>query len=319
MTRRHYLAAPLLLLAGLSLAGPTAVEAQSAQQGQQSSGQDVLGRILDRIIGPAPTPTPTPQPVQTIQPAAPLTLADVLANPRRGNDAARDRYRHPAETLAFFQIRPGMRVVDYMPNGWWYTRILVPWLGPNGSYIGMNPDVRNMPGYWRDTYSNLASTLAVEHSKWAGAGDSAVYGFNAENVPQGLDGTVDRVLILREVHNMFRYDWMHHDLGIIRQLLKPDGLVGVIDHRARQGAPYERTDGNKGYMRERDVIALFAAYGFDLVGKSEINANPNDPTTWEKGVWELPPDLIDATDASRARRLSVGESDRMTLLFRKRD
>ena len=310
----------------LAIAAAVSAPVIAQQQDQQNSGNNVLGQILDRILGPAPAPTPSPTPAaqgtatisdSTISQAP--TLAQVLTDRRRGDDWRRDTYRHPAETLDFFRVQPGMRVVDYMPNGWWYTRILVPWLGPNGSYIGMNPDVRDMPGYWENTYSNVGSALAAEHAKWASASDAAVSGFNTDNMPQDLDGTVDRVLIIREVHNMFRYDWMHHDLEIVRRLLKPDGLVGVIDHRAKADAPYERTDGNKGYMREADMIALFDAYGFDLVAQSEINANPKDPTTWEQGVWELPPSLINATDASRSRRQAVGESDRMTLLFRKRD
>ena len=308
----------------LALAAAVSVPSFAQQQGQDNSS-GILGQILDRIIGPVPTPTPSPTPqasstisISNSTVTQVQTLDQALSDPRRGNDWQRDQYRHPAQTLAFFRVEPGMRVVDYMPNGWWYTRILVPYLGPKGSYIGMNPDVSSMPGYWEDTYSNVAGTLAAEHDKWASAGDAAVGGFNTQDVPKGLDGTVDRVLIVREVHNMFRYDWMHHDLAIVRQLLKPDGLVGVIDHRAKSDAPYERTDGNKGYMREEDVIALFSAYGFDLVARSEINANPKDPTTWANGVWELPPTLMQATDASRTKRISVGESDRMTLLFRKR-
>ena len=309
----------LAAIGTLAIAAAASTSSFAQQQSQDNSGSSIVGQILDRILGPAPSPTPTPTPTSTAAPWQAQTLSQALADPRRGNDWQRDQYRHPTQTLAFFRVEPGMRVVDYMPNGWWYTRILVPYLGRNGSYIGMNPDVSGMTGYWEDTYSNVAGSLAAEHDKWAGPGDASVSGFNAQSYPESHDGTVDRVLILREVHNMFRYDWMHHDLAIVRRMLKPDGLVGVIEHRAKADAPYERTDGNKGYMLEEDVIALFSAYGFDLVARSEINDNPRDPTTWENGVWELPPTLMRATDATRAKRLSVGESDRMTLLFRKRD
>ena len=302
----------LAAIGTLAIAAAASTSVLAQQHSQDNSGSSIVNQILDRILGPAPTPAPTPAPAATASDltiSQAQTLPQVLADPRRGNDWQRDQYRHPTQTLAFFRVEPGMRVVDYMPNGWWYTRILVPWLGPSGSYIGMNPNVSGMTGYWEDTYSNVAGTLAAEHDKWAGPGDASVSGFNAQNYPESLDGTVDRVLIIREVHNMFRYDWMHHDLG----------LVGVIAHRAKADAPYERTDGSKGYMREEDVIALFSAYGFDLVAKSEINANPRDSTSWENGVWELPPTLMKATDASVAKRQAVGESDRMTLLFRKRD
>ena len=245
-------------------------------------------------------------------------LDAAIAAPIRGDDAKRDRFRHPRETLTLFGVEPGMTVLDYMPNGWWYTRLLVPYLGKDGAYIGMNPDVSRETGYMKNSYDAVGAALAAEHAKWAGADDAKVSGFNANAVPEGLDGTVDRVLIMREVHNMFRFGWLHHDLEIVRKLLKPDGLVGVIDHRVSEHAPYERSDGSKGYMRESDVIALFAASGFDLVAKSEINANPKDPADWKIGVWELPPSYAGADDAKRAQVDAIGESDRMTLLFRKR-
>ena len=247
-------------------------------------------------------------------------LDTVLAAKIRDGDRARDKYRHPRETLTFFGVEPGMNVVDYMPTGGWYSRILVPYLGSGGTYIGMNPDVTRETGYLANTYGNLAATLPAEVAKWAEPGGAKIVAFNADKVPEGLDGTVDRVLIFREVHNMFRFNWLHHDLEIIRKMLKPGGMVGITDHRVAENVPYARSDGNKGYMRESDVIALFAASGFDLVAKSEINANPKDPTDWKIGVWELPPSYAGAANdpAKRAQVDAIGESDRMTLLFRMR-
>jgi len=314
MTGRKFIAAPLLVLAGLAIALPAHSQSQNQQQQDQpSQGEQILGRILDRLIGPAPQ-----QPDQPQQQA--LTMAEVLAHPRRGADGARDQYRHPAETVAFFRVEPGMTVVDYMPNGWWYSRILVPYLGRSGRYIGMNPDVSRETGYLKNTYDNVAEKLAAEHAKWASYDDAAVTGFNTQDYPQGLDGTVDRVLIFREMHNQFRYGWLNADMLAIRRMLKPDGLVGIVDHRMYEDAPFSMTDGNKGYLRQSDVIDLMDAYGFDLVATSEINANPKDPKNWRIGVWELPPTYAGAPDeAERQRRAAIGESDRMTLLFRKRD
>lgn len=250
--------------------------------------------------------------------AADPALAAALASPIRGTDGARDKYRHPAETLAFFQVKPGMTVVDYMPNGWWYTRVLVPYLGPNGSYIAMNPDVSQATGYLHDSYDDVAGKVAAEHAKWAGPTDAKVSGFNTQNYPKELDGTVDRVLIFREMHNQFRFGWLNADMLAIRKMLKPGGLLGIADHRANENAPFAMTDGNKGYLRQSDVIHLMDAYGFDLVAKSEINANPKDPKNWTIGVWELPPDRAGAdTPEKRAKVDAIGESDRMTLKFRK--
>ena len=246
-------------------------------------------------------------------------LAAVLASPVRGEDGKRDKYRHPMQTLAFFQVKPGMTVVDYMPNGWWYTRVLVPYLGPNGRYIAMDPDVSQATGYLHDSYADVAGKVATEHAKWTGANDAKVSGFNTQNYPKELDGTVDRVLIFREMHNQFRFGWLNADMLAIRRMLKPGGLLGIVDHRMNENAPFSMTDGNKGYLRQSDVIHLMEAYGFDLVAKSEINANPKDPKNWKIGVWELPPDRAGAdTPEKRAKVDAIGESDRMTLLFRKR-
>ncbi|HYD25289.1 MAG TPA: hypothetical protein VEB68_10855 [Croceibacterium sp.] len=254
------------------------------------------------------------------QQAASPALAEALAHPRRAEDRARDRYRHPAETLAFFQVEPGMTVVDYLPAGGWYTRILAPYLGPQGHYIAMGPDLTGETNqYFLNSMGGLAEKFPAQAAGWNLGTTPRITAFNTGGYPESLDGTVDRVLIFREMHNQFRFGWLHDDLLTIRRMLKPGGLVGVTDHRADEDAPYALTDGNKGYLRESDVIALMDAYGFDLVGKSEINANPNDTKDYERGVWALPPGLAGATDATRSRMLAIGESDRMTLLFRKRD
>lgn len=253
---------------------------------------------------------------QAVSPA----LAAVLANARRDADRARDQYRHPGETLAFFQIQPGMTVVDYVPADGWYTRIIAPYLGPNGRYVAMGPDVSAESNQrQRDYWGGQADKMRTNGPSW-NLGDAApLSGFDTDAVPDSLAGTVDRVLIFRELHNMLRNDWLHDDLLAISKVLKPGGMVGIEQHRAAPDAPYAETDGSKGYLREKDVIALFDLYGFDLVARSEINANPKDTKNWPQGVWMLPPGLRGATDETRPRMQAIGESDRMTLLFRKRD
>lgn len=247
-------------------------------------------------------------------------LDAALSAPIRDGDRARDQYRHPRETLTFFGVEPGMTVVDYMPTGGWYSRVLVPYLGKSGTYIGMNPDVSKETGYLAEGYGNLAGTFPAEAAKWASADGAKIVAFNADAVPPGLDGTVDRVMIFREVHNMFRFGWFYKDLQLMRKMLKPGGMIGITDHRVAENVPFARSDGSKGYMRESDVIALFSAMGFDLVAKSEINANPKDPADWTIGVWELPPSYAGAANdpAKKAKVDAIGESDRMTMLFRMR-
>ena len=267
----------------------------------------------------APLSMTLPMPVAAQQ--ADAALAQVLAHSRRAEDRARDQHRHPAETLAFFQLRPGMTVVDYMPAGGWYSRVIIPYLGDQGTYIGLNPELHpEMTGYW-DMYRGTAGKLPGEAREWVGDEGARVIGANTDDIPKELFGTADRFLIFREVHNMRRFGWLHDSLVAARNLLKDDGLLGLVQHRAKADAPAAYTLGDNGYLREKDVIALFDAYGFDLVARSEINANPKDPANWEGGVWTLPPSYRGAGDnaARRAELEAIGESDRMTLLFRKRD
>ena len=247
-------------------------------------------------------------------------LEQVLGHERRADDRARDKWRHPAETLAFFQIEPGMTVVDYMPAGGWYTRVIVPYLGAQGSYIALNPELHpELTGYW-DMYRGTAAKFPAEAREWVGEGHAKVIGANTDDDLAALAGTADRALIFREIHNMRRFGWLHDSLVTMRRLLKDDGLLGVVQHRAKADAPVDYILGDNGYQREEDVIKLFEAYGFELVDKSEVNANPADPANWEGGVWTLPPGYRGAPEGSarRAELDKVGESDRMTLLFRKR-
>ncbi|WP_226018141.1 class I SAM-dependent methyltransferase [Novosphingobium sp. FKTRR1] len=261
----------------------------------------------------AHAPYATTKPAVKIDPA----LLAVLADPRRDKDRARDIYRHPAETLAFFRIKPGMTVVDYLPSGGWFTRILVPYLGDKGQYIGLNPAEVNLTPERREILGDMADKFPAKAAEWTGVPASRILAFNGDTIPAARKGTVDRAIIMREVHNIWPNGWLHPDLLAIRSLLKDDGLLGIEEHRAKPGAPFSETDSSKGYMREKDVIALVEANGFQLVAKSEINANPKDSANWPDGVWTLPPSYF-LKDKDRAKYQAIGESDRMTLLFRKR-
>lgn len=240
-------------------------------------------------------------------------LALALANPRRDADRARDIYRHPAETIAFFRIRPGMTVADFAPSGGWYTRILVPYLGPGGSYIGLNA----APPAGDARLVAATADFPAKAAAWTGAPAGRIAAYASDALPPALTGTVDRVMIMREVHNLIVKGALAGELGAIHALLKPDGLLGIEEHRARSDAPDAYADGGKGYVREADVIKAIESHGFKLVARSEVNANPNDPANWPAGVWTLPPTLSQG-DADRARYQAIGESDRMTLLFARR-
>ncbi|AWW73610.1 hypothetical protein CD351_04105 [Erythrobacter sp. KY5] len=254
--------------------------------------------------------------------AAAPSLEEVLAHERRDDDRARDQYRNPAETLAFFGVEPTMTVAEYGPGGGWYTRVLAPYLMPAGQYIAFNQDSdgrtyqtraqeARSKGWTEDFKSNLAESMGVEASE--------VMAFETDEMPEEAAGTVDRVLIFRSMHGLNIGNSADDVLKAARMMLKDDGMVGVVQHRAPEGASYDDYGARqRGYMRKQDVVAIFEANGFELAGESEINANPNDPANWEGGVWTLPP-ILRYGDQDRERYMAIGESDRMTLLFRKAD
>jgi predicted methyltransferase len=141
--------------------------------------------------------------------------------------------------------------------------------------------------------------------------------FAINEIPEGAKGTFDRILLMRMMHNMMNWNIADVEIKAMRDLLKPDGMIGIEQHRAKANAPYSYTDGTKGYMREADIIRFMEANGFELVEKSEINANAKDSANWPDGVWTLPPALR-LKDVDKAKYEAIGESDRMTLLFKKR-
>jgi predicted methyltransferase len=250
--------------------------------------------------------------------AARSALAAALADPHRTEaDRARDGFRHPVETLGFCRVQPGMSVVEIMPGGGWWTRILPYYLGEQGHYIALNPDVRTASAQMQQFMGNTAATWPDKAAQWTGLPAARLPGYNSDGLPPAMNGTVDRVMIMRQVHNLHRMSLLYSEMATVRRLLKPDGLLCIEEHRARANAPADYTDGNKGYLREMDVIALMQAHGFDLVARSNINANRRDTADYPDGVWTLPP-TYRLGDKDRARYTAIGEADRMTLLFRKR-
>ena len=244
-------------------------------------------------------------------------LAEALANPRRTEDAARDADRHPEQTLRFFDVQATHTVAEYAPGRGWYTRILVPYLAPRGTYIAVSfgPEAVPIPRL-QQALAGFAEGFPGQVQEMTGVPAAEVTAYLSSAIPEGAEGSVDRILIPRMLHNLLRWGIADTELMALRRLLKDDGLVGVVQHRAPADAPYADTDGNQGYLHEADVVALMALYGFELVGSSEINANPRDPANHAAGVWALPPSFRGGEE-DRERYAAIGESDRMTLIFRK--
>ena len=241
-------------------------------------------------------------------------LTRALAMENRAEDRARDQYRHPFETLDFFEVKPGMTVVDYMPASGWYTRVLVPYLGAQGRYVGLTPDPAAADGErFANYFAKLPGDFETARGGWNLSG-APISTYASQDLPEELKGQVDRVLVFREMHNLMRSGVLYTELMRMRGLLKEDGMLGIVQHRAKSDAPGDYTTGANGYLRQEDVIALVEAHGFELVGMSDINANPLDSADHEGGVWQMPP----SWGGKKPELENIGESDRMTLLFRKR-
>ena len=241
-------------------------------------------------------------------------LTRALAMENRAEDRARDQYRHPFETLDFFEVKPGMTVVDYMPASGWYTRVLVPYLGAQGRYVGLTPDPAAADGErFANYFAKLPGDFETARGGWNLSG-APISTYASQDLPEELKGQVDRVLVFREMHNLMRSGVLYTELMRMRGLLKDDGMLGIVQHRAKSDAPGDYTTGANGYLRQEDVIALVEAHGFELVGMSDINANPQDTADHEGGVWQMPP----SWGGKKPELENIGESDRMTLLFGKR-
>ena len=235
-------------------------------------------------------------------------LMDAVKSDERDlNNIARDIYRNPYETLSFFEISPSMTVVELSPGGGWYTEILASFLNKSGFLIAAHFSRNSSNNYLKRSRINFENKINA----------NPIYK-NVEIVdlysPLAEPNSVDAVLTFRNLHN-----WLGSPMDQIFlnsfKALKPGGIFGVVEHRANEGTPIEVMK-KSGYVTEEHAIEIAKKHGFILVSKSEINSNPKDLKNYEKGVWTLPPSLR-LKDKNKEKYVSIGESDRMTLLFKK--
>lgn len=255
-------------------------------------------------------------------------LAQVLAA-QPDEVQARYEWRHPEETLRLFRVEPGQTVVEVLPGGGWYTRILLPYLGSEGRLIGVDYEASMWPKFGFMDEATVEARVKwpeqwpEEVAGWAVDDGASVEAYTLGTMPESLTGTVDRVLFIRALHNLARFEdeggYLTTAIEQARRVLEPGGLVGVVQHRAPNDASDEWADGEAGYLKEAFVKRRFLEAGFELVMESGINRNHADEPTEEDVVWRLPPSLNVGEDDPelRARMEAIGESDRMTLVFRK--
>lgn len=232
--------------------------------------------------------------------ALPTTLDEALTSAyRTPANVERDRYRHPAETLKFFGLKPDQTVIEIEPGAGWYTEILAPYLAAHGHYVAaINPKYLGAVNWLKAHPEVSTKTTTLEFTRGASA-------------PLAADGTADLVLTFRNCHNWIGDGSAKAAFRAFFRALKPGGVLGVVDHRASNKG---KVDPQSGYVREKDVIALATAAGFKLDARSELNVNPKDTRVHPNGVWSLPPSLKGG-DVDQAKFLAIGESDRMTLRF----
>ena len=263
-------------------------------------GLAVVGLVFSLCLGAAAAQEPDP------------ALQALIAGPQRGEaNKARDPFRHPAEVLTFFGVKPDSVVVEILPGaGGYWTEILAPYLRDRGRYIAANGEVGSTSEETRKDNAGFAAKMA---------GAPALYDkvevseFAADRHAIAPAGSADFVLTFRNLHNWMAKGEAEAALKTFYAALKPGGVLGVVEHRGLDTAPQDPL-AKSGYVRQDYAVALIESVGFKFTGASEANANPKDTKDYAVGVWALPPTWR-LKDQDRAKYAAIGESDRFTLKF----
>jgi predicted methyltransferase len=285
--------ATLLLMTCLGL--PSAAFAQAAPAAS-STGQD---QPADALVPPTSASDFTASQLDSV-------LAGSWRSPK---NSARDVYRHPKATLQFFGIQPDQTVIEITPGSGWYSEILAPLLHDNGHYIAA-VQISAGGGEARRDEDALHQKFAADAPHY---GHAKFIEFDPKAPVLGPAGSADAVLTFRNVHNWVMADNAPAMFKAFYAVLRPGGVLGVVDHRADDSASLASVK-QSGYLPTRYVVKLATDAGFTLDASSEVNANPKDTKNYPKGVWTLPPTLT-LGEQDKAKYLAIGESDRMTLRF----
>jgi predicted methyltransferase len=273
----------------------------------------------DQTATTAPAAKPATAPDQPANPTPPTKATDATAAKldtilagswRSDKNKARDQYRHPKETLVFFGVKPNDTLIEITPGGGWYTEILAPLMKGSGTYVAAVGKPKNPQGEAARDQSGLQKKFADDPAQY---GEAKVVEFDGQAPNFGPPNSADVVVTFRNVHNWVGGGTAPQMFKAFYDVLKPNGVLGIEDHRAADGANVDETK-EKGYLPTDYVIKLATDAGFKLKDKSEINANPKDTKDYEKGVWTLPP-TFELGEKDHDKYAAIGESDRMTLRF----
>jgi predicted methyltransferase len=248
----------------------------------------------------------------TLSQANEINWDELLANPARSaENRARDIYRHPRETLEFFEIAPGQKVLEIWPSQGWYSEILAPMLRDDGNYSVAHFSAESRLEFLKKARAGFEQKMAANKDVY---GKVKIYTLElpVNDLPSAK---FERIVTFRNVHNWMRMANAEPMFKAFYAALKPGGILGVVEHRAPESFSEEQQI-KSGYVTEAYTKAIAQAAGFEFVGSSPVNNNPKDTKDYPKGVWTLPP-MLALGEVDKAKYLAIGESDRFTLKFRK--
>lgn len=253
-----------------------------------------------------------------LDPTTDAALNSAMAGEHRSaENKARDKFRHPKETLAFFGFRSDMTVVEIWPGGGWYTEVLAPALKENGKLYAVQYSVNPQYSYQRRYFGAFLTKAGESHDVFRDVIITTMdFPYQLNIAPHG---TADLVVTFRNAHNWVSSAYHKASAQLAFQtmfdVLKPGGVLGIVDHRWPD-ADNEDPHAEDGYISEERLIALAEAAGFEFAGRTDVNRNSKDTHDHPEGVWTLPPSFA-LDDKDREKYLAIGESDRLTIKFLK--